>query len=243
MWQDTFHILCYPSLLQLHQPPLPSVVCSRVTMRQWTLSSSSRSWITCSRSLGISRADIASWQALDERQQRGVFKWCEGHEVRHNPASHHVKAGHTKHIPTWRCVWSVWARLQSAPSCSPSLRKDSDPPVAAWWGGEPPEPASPADWSSPRSFSKHTARCTNNKVQVSFFANQMHESKAQNTLFVNSHNEEPYFKIILSLSGILLGLLHLPRLLSSLQEGRKEEELVNISEDSKCFGFYFKFFC
>lgn len=42
----------------------PSVVCSSVIMRQWTLRSSSRSEITCRRSFGISRAESASWQPL-----------------------------------------------------------------------------------------------------------------------------------------------------------------------------------
>lgn len=46
----------------------PSVVCIRVTMRQWTLKSSSKSWITCSKSFGISKADRASWQALSRME-------------------------------------------------------------------------------------------------------------------------------------------------------------------------------
>ena len=46
-------------------PSSPSVVCCRLTSRQCTLRSSSRSWITCSRSLGISSVARASWQPLE----------------------------------------------------------------------------------------------------------------------------------------------------------------------------------
>ncbi len=53
---------------------LPSSVCCSVVSRQCTRRSCSKSWITCSRSLGISKADRASWLNLREKIKWALFE-------------------------------------------------------------------------------------------------------------------------------------------------------------------------
>lgn len=48
----------------------PSAVCCRVISRQCIRRSSNKSWITCSRSLGISKAERASWLSLQETDEK-----------------------------------------------------------------------------------------------------------------------------------------------------------------------------
>lgn len=112
---------------------------------------------------------------------------------------------------TSRCVWSAWARLRSAPSCSPSRRTDPAQGAAGWSAEELPEWASPADGSSPRSFSVRR----NWQSRISSLHGGWPSSRKQR------HCVRTYFEIVLSLPGVLLRFFHMPRFLSGLQKGTK----------------------
>lgn len=67
-------VICHECLKELSECVLvPSSVYCSVVNRQCTRRSCSKSWITCSRSLGISRADRASW--LNLRETRIISKY------------------------------------------------------------------------------------------------------------------------------------------------------------------------